>query len=67
MLCAFPVKGGVLGDQIGYGKTAVTIGLISATKRGPMPIPPVKRNPGRDGRLIPSKATLILSPASSTD
>ncbi|KAF5859603.1 hypothetical protein ETB97_002632 [Aspergillus alliaceus] len=47
------IRGGVLADDVGYGKTAITLGLIDAQhsqQTAPEPI---------DG-LIPTKATLIV-------
>lgn len=52
------VRGGVLGDAIGYGKTACTIGLIDKTKALPMPRVPM---PYRG--FVPSRATLVLAPS----
>ena len=49
------LKGGVLGDKMGYGKTATTIGLISLDKSKPdIPLPVVD--------CVPTRATLILCP-----
>ena len=31
---AFPVRGGVLGDSVGYGKTAVALALVAADTSG---------------------------------
>ncbi|KZT54292.1 hypothetical protein CALCODRAFT_17501 [Calocera cornea HHB12733] len=31
------IRGGVLADQVGYGKTAITLGLIDAASRRPAP------------------------------
>jgi len=52
------VRGGVLADAIGYGKTACTIGLIDTTKELPMPRVPM---PYRG--FVPSRATLVLAPS----
>jgi hypothetical protein len=49
------VQGGVLADEVGYGKTAITIGLIDSTQ-GDIRLP--KMMPG----AIPVKATLIVVP-----
>lgn len=55
------VRGGVLADQVGYGKTAITLGLIDCTAKE------VKKEfakwedqdmPGK----IPTKATLVIVP-----
>lgn len=51
------VKGGVLADAIGYGKTACTIGLIDCTATDPFP-----RVPAPFKGLLPSRATLVLAP-----
>uniref|UniRef100_A0A7S2LYA7 Helicase C-terminal domain-containing protein n=2 Tax=Zooxanthella nutricula TaxID=1333877 RepID=A0A7S2LYA7_9DINO len=51
------VKGGVLADAIGYGKTACTIGLVDCTLKHPLP-----RVPPAFAGFIPSRATLILVP-----
>ncbi|TYJ54912.1 hypothetical protein B9479_004420 [Cryptococcus floricola] len=49
------VRGGVIADQVGYGKTVITIALIAETREAPAPEPaPVD--------LIDLKATLILVP-----
>ncbi|KAF4160765.1 hypothetical protein CNMCM6069_007550 [Aspergillus lentulus] len=51
------VRGGVLADDVGYGKTAITLGLIDVQhSRGHDTIP--KPMAG----FIPTKATLILVP-----
>eukprot|EP00026_Physarum_polycephalum_P000576 Phypoly_transcript_00577.p1 GENE.Phypoly_transcript_00577~~Phypoly_transcript_00577.p1 ORF type:complete len:1459 (+),score=393.26 Phypoly_transcript_00577:191-4378(+) len=47
------VRGGIIADQVGYGKTAITLGLIDAA-----PVPPHKNLFGH----IPLKATLIVVP-----
>jgi len=51
------VKGGVLADAIGYGKTACTIGLIDHTKEETLPKVP----PAYNG-FVPTRATLVLAP-----
>ncbi|KAJ3021731.1 hypothetical protein HKX48_007900 [Thoreauomyces humboldtii] len=48
-------RGGVLADQVGYGKTAITLGLIDCAP----PANPLPSHPG----LISLKATLIVVPA----
>ncbi|KAG5187340.1 hypothetical protein JKP88DRAFT_161808 [Tribonema minus] len=48
-----PVKGGVLADQVGYGKTAVTLALIDSM--------PTSCPPDEFGRVSLS-ATLIIAP-----
>ncbi|KAI9683648.1 MAG: hypothetical protein M1829_004953 [Trizodia sp. TS-e1964] len=53
------VRGGVLADQVGYGKTATTIALIDYQfKNGKKPDLEFK-----DDGKIPTKATLIVVPA----
>ena len=50
------VKGGVLADQVGYGKTAITLGLIDCTHNK------IKKEFGAKGRVpghIAVKATLV--------
>ncbi|KAL2374928.1 hypothetical protein RJ035_003387 [Blastomyces gilchristii] len=51
------VRGGILGDDVGYGKTAITLGLIDSqfTKNS-------KNVPSSVKRAIPIKATLIVAP-----
>ncbi|KAJ3211992.1 hypothetical protein HDU67_004137 [Dinochytrium kinnereticum] len=51
------IRGGVIADQVGYGKTAITLGLIDETK-GKQKIPKLSEVPG----YIPLKATLVLVP-----
>eukprot|EP00929_Paragymnodinium_shiwhaense_P021705 TRINITY_DN14087_c0_g1_i1.p1 TRINITY_DN14087_c0_g1~~TRINITY_DN14087_c0_g1_i1.p1 ORF type:complete len:1572 (+),score=444.50 TRINITY_DN14087_c0_g1_i1:675-4718(+) len=51
------VRGGVLADAIGYGKTACTIGLISCTANDPTPKPPAALS-----GMIGTRATLVLAP-----
>ena len=58
------VRGGIIADQVGYGKTAITIGAILAnqikwplpntfgTAANPVPV-----------KAIPTKATLVLAPS----
>jgi SNF2 family DNA or RNA helicase len=53
------IKGGVLADQVGYGKTAITLGLIDCTYKA------VKKqfaNIGRISGKIATKATLVVVP-----
>jgi hypothetical protein len=49
-------RGGVLADEVGYGKTVITVGLISTA-------PPI---PAR-GERIPTRATLVFAPAHLLD
>eukprot|EP00927_Polykrikos_kofoidii_P021835 TRINITY_DN2055_c0_g1_i4.p1 TRINITY_DN2055_c0_g1~~TRINITY_DN2055_c0_g1_i4.p1 ORF type:complete len:1512 (-),score=285.73 TRINITY_DN2055_c0_g1_i4:594-5129(-) len=51
------VRGGVLADAIGYGKTACTIGLVSFSACQPPP-----QVPAAFAGLLPSRATLVLAP-----
>ncbi|CAK0892737.1 unnamed protein product, partial [Prorocentrum cordatum] len=56
---SYDVRGGILGDKIGFGKTATTIGLIDATSASPLPaVPAIDR-----GRFIPAKGTLVIVPS----
>eukprot|EP00913_Durusdinium_trenchii_P019983 g18782.t1 len=56
---AFPVRGGILADKIGYGKTATTIALIDHQLQQPLPeIPEADR-----GNFLPAKGTLIIVPS----
>jgi SNF2 family DNA or RNA helicase len=49
------VRGGVLADEVGYGKTAITLGLIDCSpSKYPTPI---------STGVVPSKATLIVVPS----
>lgn len=50
------VRGGVLADEVGYGKTAITLGLIDCSHPAPYP---KTTGPG----VVPSKATLIVVPS----
>jgi site-specific DNA-cytosine methylase len=53
------VKGGVLADAVGYGKTAITFGLIDSSPIGKT----VPQLPAHlEGKAIPVKATLIVVP-----
>lgn len=49
------VRGGVLADEVGYGKTAITIGLIDSTQAQ-------IKLPDRIAGAIPVKATLVVVP-----
>jgi hypothetical protein len=50
------IRGGVLADEVGYGKTAITLGLIDCSHPAPYPEP-------TETGVIPSKATLIVVPS----
>ncbi|EEB89717.1 hypothetical protein MPER_12155, partial [Moniliophthora perniciosa FA553] len=53
------IKGGVLADQVGYGKTAITLGLIDCTRANVEKVfSKTKRIPGK----INLKATLVIVP-----
>lgn len=53
------VRGGVLADQVGYGKTAITLGLINCMEKDVMKeFKKLKKVPGK----IPVKATLAVVP-----
>lgn len=53
------VRGGVLADQVGYGKTAITLGLIDCTTKI---VAKEFSNIGSIKGKIPLKATLIVVP-----
>ncbi|KAI5807569.1 hypothetical protein DFH27DRAFT_651071 [Peziza echinospora] len=55
------VKGGVLADEVGYGKTAITVGLIDAARDRKSSISPPSSG------CIPVKATLIVVPPHLTN
>lgn len=59
--CAVKVRGGILADKVGYGKTATTIGLIEATRDEAAPPPP--GDMAILGPRVVSRATLVLVPA----
>ncbi|KAH8434119.1 putative SNF2 family helicase [Aspergillus melleus] len=51
------IRGGLVADDVGYGKTAIILGLIDAqSRRDSVPRPAPTKG------FIPSKATLILTP-----
>ncbi|GAA5937049.1 uncharacterized protein JCM15063_000140 [Sporobolomyces koalae] len=52
---AMTIRGGVVADAVGYGKTAITIGLICARKEH-------DSNPAPEQGRIAVKATLIVVP-----
>ncbi|SPO39060.1 uncharacterized protein PSFLO_04539 [Pseudozyma flocculosa] len=53
------VRGGVLADAVGYGKTAISLALIAASPdRDRLPELPE----GDEDALIPTKATLVIVP-----
>jgi SNF2-related domain len=62
--CERHVRGGVLADEVGYGKTAVTLALFDSDASGPdgthhLPEPAFAKG----DRKIRIKATLVLAPA----
>ncbi|RDW90589.1 putative SNF2 family helicase [Aspergillus mulundensis] len=53
------VRGGILADDVGYGKTAIVLGLIDVLSKKP----DVDLSAGLNGAgFIPSRATLIVVP-----
>lgn len=60
---SYIVRGGILADRVGFGKTATTIGLIDATKHYPAPSVPRPEN----GSFIPAKGTLVIVPSNLLD
>lgn len=54
------IRGGVLADQVGYGKTAITLGLIDCSR-------PTIEVPSNLRGNIPTKATLIVVPPHLTN
>ena len=55
-------KGGVLADEVGYGKTAITLGLIDSAPELPAKSSEELRKVMAESGRIPLKATLILAP-----
>jgi len=53
------IRGGILADRIGFGKTATTIGLIDATRDQPLAAVPALDS----GSFIPAKSTLVIVPS----
>jgi hypothetical protein len=51
------VRGGIVADEVGYGKTAITLGLIDAA--GEAPEPPKDLQEG----FLHTKATLVIVPS----
>ncbi|KAL7565128.1 hypothetical protein ACA910_021509 [Epithemia clementina (nom. ined.)] len=50
------VRGGIIADEVGYGKTAITLGLVDSAPEVPKP------PRGLCEKLIPTKATLVVVP-----
>lgn len=59
----YDVRGGILCDKIGYGKTATTIGLIDSTLGSPIPNIP---EPDK-GNFMRANGTLIIVPSNLWD
>lgn len=59
----YKVRGGILGDAPGYGKTATTIGLIDSSFAVPPPAIPVDQAP----YFFRASATLVLVPSNLLD
>lgn len=55
----YRVRGGILADKVGYGKTATTIALIDSTLGRPAPELPLCDR----GCFIPARGTLIVVPS----
>lgn len=53
------IRGGVLADQVGYGKTAITLGLIDCTSKN---VEKEFKNKGQIPGKIHVKGTLIIVP-----
>ena len=51
------VRGGILGDQVGYGKTAITLAMIDSSQSSVV-LPSIEEH-----SLIPTKTTLIVVPS----
>lgn len=60
------VMGGVLADDVGYGKTALVIALIDYDFQNFKPVSPPPFTNGKDN-MIALKATLILVPTNLTE
>ena len=52
--------GGIVADQVGYGKTAITLGLIDSASKINGPSPAMK--PSLSSSKIPTRATLVIIP-----
>jgi hypothetical protein len=59
------VRGGVLADEVGYGKTAITLGLIDCTKKDVRKEVEALEDEEMRGK-IPTRATLIIVPGHLT-
>ena len=56
------VRGGIIADQVGYGKTAITIGCIMSNQIQ-WPKPAATGAKAKPVSSIPTKATLVLAPS----
>ena len=56
------VRGGIIADQVGYGKTAITIGCIMSNQIQ-WPKPAATGAKAKPMSSIPTKATLVLAPS----
>ena len=54
------VRGGIIADQVGYGKTAISIGAVLASQ---IQWPKKGVKPSDTCRAVPTKATLVLAPS----
>jgi len=54
------VRGGIIADQVGYGKTAISIGAVLASQ---IAWPKKGAAPSDTVRAVPTKATLVLAPS----
>jgi len=59
----YQIRGGILGDAVGYGKTATMIGLIDSRRSSEHPIVPEDKEP----YFFNSGATLVLVPSNLLD
>ena len=63
MTAYYTLRGGILADKIGYGKTATTIALIDSTLRQPSP----PTAPLDEQSFLPARGTLIVVPSNLYD
>lgn len=61
---SYNIAGGILGDAVGYGKTATTIGLIDSRLKSHVQ---AKTPPSDEPYFFTSNATLILVPSNLLD
>ncbi|CAM9534976.1 unnamed protein product, partial [Phaeothamnion confervicola] len=55
------LRGGIVADEVGYGKTAITLGLIDSRPQSAAVAPPPR--PAAVTGRVPVKATLIVVPS----